>query len=227
MSAAFTVKDLPRSERPRERLQKFGPEALSAQELIALILGRGCANESVMTTAQRLLSTFGDIKRLSEASLEELRSVRGIGPAKASQIKAAFQLAKRGDEDVRDKISVSNPGDVIKLVRPQLKDKKQEHFLALSLNARNCLIKISDISTGTVNASLVHPREVFREAISASAVSLVLVHNHPSGDPQPSEDDIKITRRLIEAGKIMGLEILDHIIIADKNFCSLKEKGIL
>jgi len=224
---SFTIHDLPKSERPRERLQKLGAEALSTQELLALILGRGIKGESVMVTAQRLLSAFGNTKFLSDASLEELSEVKGVGPAKASQLKAAFELARRSDDHEAPQIPIKSHRDVIKLVRQKLKDKKKEHFLVLCLNTKNNLIKISTISTGTLDANLVHPREVFNEAIQSLASSVVLVHNHPSGDPEPSDADIDITKRILETGKIVGIDVLDHIIIADNKSLSFKEKGII
>ena len=227
MKKSFTLHDLPKSERPRERLQKFGAEALSAQELLVLILGRGIPGESVTVTSQRLLSTFGNVKAISEASLEELGKVKGIGLAKASQIKAAFELAKRSEEEMGEKISIKSSEDVVKLIRPKLKDKKKEYFLLLSLNSRNNLIRVSDVSIGTLNANLIHPREVFKEAIQSLAVSVVLVHNHPSGDATPSKDDIEITKQLIEASKIMDITILDHIIISDRDYKSMKDKELL
>lgn len=227
MKKSFTISDLPREERPRERLQKFGPEALSSQELLALILGRGIPGESVTVTSQRLLSTFGNIKAISEASLEELAKVKGIGLAKASQIKAAFELAKRSEEEIGEKIYVKSSEDVVKLVKPKLKDKKKEYFLILSLDSRNNLIKISDISIGSLTANLVHPREVFKEAIQTSAVSVVLVHNHPSGDATPSENDVEITEQLIKAGEIIGISVLDHIVISNQDYKSMKDKELL
>jgi len=225
---SFTIHDLPISERPRERLQKFGVEALSAQEILALILGRGIAGESVMVTAQRLLSQFGSLKGIASASVEELSQVKGIGIAKASQIKAAFELANRveGYSEAGDKPVVKTPDDVVGLVRVRLKGKKKEHFLALLLDTRNQLIKVAEISVGSLDGSLVHPREVFKEAISATAASVVFAHNHPSGDPTVSEDDIRLTKRLAEAGEIVGIDVLDHIIIGDKNFLSLKREGL-
>ena len=225
---SFTIHDLPISERPRERLQKFGVEALSAQEILALILGRGIAGESVMVTAQRLLSQFGSLKGIASASVEELSQVKGIGIAKASQIKAAFELANRleGYSDAGSKPVVKTPDDVVGLVRGRLKGKKKEHFLALLLDTRNQLIKVAEISVGSLDGSLVHPREVFKEAISATAASVVFAHNHPSGDPTASEDDIRLTKRLAEAGEIVGIDVLDHIIIGDKNFLSLKREGL-
>ncbi|MEK7354450.1 MAG: DNA repair protein RadC [Chloroflexota bacterium] len=228
MKNSFTIHDLPVSERPRERLQKFGAENMSVQELLALILGRGIAGESVMVTAQRLLSQFGNIKGISSATLEELTIVKGIGLAKASQIKAAFELAKRVDspQDLDNKPSVKTPDEVFSLVKGSLKDKKREHFLALLLDTRSHLIRNAEISVGSLDSSIVHPREVFKEALSASAASVIFVHNHPSGDPHPSEDDIKLTKRLAEAGEVMGIEVLDHVIIGNKKFFSLKREGL-
>jgi len=224
---SFTINDLPKSERPRERLKKFGAEALSTQELLALILKTGVRGESVMVTATRLLSKFGNIKGISEASLEELMEVPGIGLAKASQIKASFELARRKDEPTDKKITIKSSKDVVKAVKSQLKDKKKEHFLVLSLDSRNHIINTSDISIGTLNASLVHPREVFKEAIQSLAASVILVHNHPSGEAEPSEGDLQITKRLVEAGKIMSIEVLDHIIIAGNDSFSFKSKGLI
>jgi len=225
---SFTIHDLPVSERPRERLQKLGVAALSAQEILALILGRGVAGESVMVTAQRLLSQFGNLKRIAGASVEELSQIKGIGVAKASQIKAAFELANRleGYSEAEDKPVIKTPDDVASLVKGRLKGKKKEHFLALLLDTRNQLIKVAEISVGSLDTSIVHPREVFKEAISASAASVIFVHNHPSGDPTASEDDIKLTKRLAEVGEIMGIDVLDHIIVCDKQHLSLKREGL-
>jgi len=228
MKKSFTIHDLPAYERPRERLQKLGAEALSAQEILALILGRGVAGESVMVTAQRLLSQFGSIKGISSASVEELSQLRGIGIAKAAQIRAAFELANRleGYSPAEDKPVVKTPDDAAAVVKSRLKGKKKEHFLALLLDTRNQLIKVAGISIGSLDTSIVHPREAFKEAISASAASVIFVHNHPSGDPEASEDDIKLTKRLAEAGEIVGIDVLDHIIIGDKKYLSLKREGL-
>ena len=228
MKKSFTIHDLPTSERPRERLQKFGVEALSAQEILALILGRGIAGESVMMTTQRLLSQFGNLKEIASASVEELSQVKGIGIAKASQIKAAFELANRleGYSKAGDKPLVKTPDEVVALVRGRLKGKKKEHFLALLLDTRNQLIKVSEISIGSLDTSIVHPREVFKEAISASAASVIFAHNHPSGDPEASEDDVELTKRLAQAGEIVGIDVLDHIIVCDKKYLSLKREGL-
>jgi len=225
---SFTVRDLPRQERPRERLQKFGAEALSAQELLALIIGRGIPKKSVMNIAQELMTKFGNIKAISQATIEELSQIKGIGLAKAAQIKACFELGRREDlEPEMINFDIKNPESVVKAIRASIKDKAKEHFKLILLNPRNKIIGISTISVGTLNASLVHPREVFEDAITHSAASVVLAHNHPSGDPEPSEDDLTITKRLIEAGKILGIEVLDHIIIVKNGFLSFKERGLV
>lgn len=225
---SFTVHDLPKPERPRERLQRFGPEALSAQELLALIIGRGVSKRSVMTIAQELLVKFGNIRAISEATLEELSQIKGIGLAKAAQIKACFELGKRQDlePELKD-FDIKDPQSIVKAIRAGIKDKAKEHFKLILLNTRNKIIGISTVSVGSLNASIVHPREVFKDAIIHNAYSVILVHNHPSGDPEPSEDDLTITKRLTEAGKILGIEVIDHIIIAKNGFFSFKEKGLI
>ena len=226
--STFTVRDLPKPERPRERLQKFGPEALSAQELLALVIGRGVPKKSVMSIAQELLAKFGNIKAISQASIEELSEIKGIGLAKAAQIKACFELGRREElePELRD-FDIKNPEAVAKAIRSSIKDKAKEHFKLILLNPRNKIIGISTISIGTLNASLVHPREVFKDAIMHSAASVVLAHNHPSGDPEPSEDDIKITKKLVESGKILGIDVIDHIVVGKNSFLSFKERGLI
>ena len=229
MKKSFTVRDLPREERPRERLVKHGAGMLSAQELLAVILGRGIRGESVMVTAQRLLSEFGSLKTIANSSVEELCRIKGIGIAKATQIKAALELGHRVDSqfDSKGQPVIKTPADVEKLIKAKLKDKKKEYFVLIMLDTRNHLIRDMDISIGSLNASIVHPREVFKEAISASAASVIFVHNHPSGDPTPSDDDIKLTRRLIEVAKMIDIEVLDHIIIGEGRCLSMKEEKLI
>jgi DNA repair protein RadC len=226
--SSFTVHDLPKPERPRERLQKFGPEALSAQELLALVIGRGIPKKSVMNIAQELLVKFGNVKAISQATIEELSQIKGIGLAKAAQIKACFELGKREElEPELKNFNIKDPESVVKAIRASIKDKAKEHFKLILLNPRNKIIGISTISIGTLNASLVHPREVFKDAIMHTAASVVLAHNHPSGDPEPSEDDIKITKKIVDSGQILGIEVLDHIVIGKNTFYSFKERGLM
>ena len=228
MKESFTIHDLPLTERPRERLLKLGAEALSSQELLALLLGRGIKGESVWVTAQNLLTTFGNVRNIANASINELSQVKGIGLAKATQIKAAFELGKRFEHSSEQspKIKVKSPEDVIRVVKNRLKGKKKEHFLVLSLDTRNHPIDIQTVSIGSLDSSIVHPREVFREAITSCAASVIFVHNHPSGDPEPSEEDIKLTKRLAEVGEIMGIEVLDHVILCDQLYLSMKAKNL-
>jgi DNA repair protein RadC len=229
MKRSFTVRDLPKAERPRERLLRLGPEALSSQEILAVILGRGTAGKSVMNIVQELLSKFGNPKNIGEASIEKLCEIEGIGPAKACQIKAAFEFGKRIDGYPEDEkiIEIITTQDVFKAVRKKLKDKKKEYFLLLALNSRNQLIRTIDISMGSLDATVVHPREVFKEAIGASAASVICVHNHPSGNPEPSDDDLNLTKRLVQAGNLLGIEVLDHIIIGSQEHYSLKSHNLL
>lgn len=230
MKRSFTLHDLPLSERPRERMVKYGAESLSAAELLALILGRGTRGEPVMVIAQQLLSRFGSFAGLAKASIEELSQTKGIGLAKASQLKAVFEINRRVEEQPplsKGKGVVKTPQDALGQVKSYLKNKRKEHFLTVLLNTRNQVIKVVPISVGTLDSSLVHPREVFQEAISASAASVIFAHNHPSGDLSPSEEDIKLTRRLKEVGELIGIEVLDHLIVADTGFISMKERKLL
>ena len=229
MSKSFTIHDLPSDERPRERLAKFGEQALSAQELLQLILGRGIAGESVAVTAQKLLTQFGSLQKLAEAGIEELTAVKGIGLAKAAQIKAVFEIGRRVATQVPAYKSkeLTDPKKVYRLIKSKLKDYHKEHFYIIALNSRG--YSIAAVSVGTLNASIVHPREVFAEAIKNKAASVIFAHNHPSGNTEPSSEDLVITKRLAEAGKIMGIEVVDHVIIAKNNDqpFSFKNKGLL
>jgi DNA repair protein RadC len=227
MNKSFTIHDLPKDERPRERLVKFGEQALSAQELLQLILGRGVAGESVAITAQKLLSQFGSLQKLAEASIEELSSIKGIGLAKAAQIKAAFEIGRRVSLQTPSYKSkeLNDPEKVYRLIKSKLKDYHKEHFYIIALNSRN--YSIAEVSVGSLNASIVHPREVFAEAIKSKAASVIFAHNHPSGDPEPSEDDLVLTKKLVESGKILGIEVFDHIIVVKDGFFSFKNKELI
>jgi DNA repair protein RadC len=228
MKDSFTIRDLPITERPRERMLRLGAESLSTQELLALILGRGVKGESVWITAQNLVTKFGSLNSIAHASIAELSQIKGIGIAKATQIKAAIELSKRLDnaQAQPSQKKIKCPEDVIEAVKSKLKGKKKEHFVVLCLDTRNHPIDIQITSIGSLNSSIVHPREVFKEAISSCAASVILVHNHPSGDPEPSEEDIKLTKRLVEVGEILGIEVLDHIVVCDRNYLSMKAKKL-
>ena len=227
MTKSFTIHDLPADERPRERLVRFGEQALSIQELLQLILGRGVAGESVAVTAQKLLTHFGSLQKLSEASIEELSSIKGIGLAKATQIKAVFEISRRlsTQTPIYKSKELTDPGKVYRLVKSKLKDYHREHFYIIVLNSRN--YSVAEVSVGSLDASIVHPREVFAEAIKNKAASVIFVHNHPSGDSEPSEGDLMVTKRLVDAGKILGIEVTDHIIITKNGFLSFKEKNLI
>lgn len=227
MTKFFTLHDLPKDERPRERLLKFGEHALSAQELLQLILGRGVAGESVAVTAQKLLSHFGSLQKLSEASIEELSSIKGIGLAKAAQIKAAVEMGRRlsTQTPAYKKKELLNPERTAKLVRSKLKDYSKEHFYLVALDSRSW--SIHEVSLGSLNASIVHPREVFAEAIKSKAASIIIAHNHPSGDTEPSQEDVKLTKRLVEAGELLGIKVVDHVIVTPKTYLSMRDQKII
>ena len=228
MTNSFTLHDLPREERPRERLQKVGADNLSLAELLALVIERGRRGENVLAIAQNLISHFGNLAKMKEATIEELQQVNGIGFATACKLKAAFELGEKAQTMTTEYgQKIESAKDVFKLLKNDLGNKKKEHFKVLSLDSRNKLISIDNVSVGTINTNLVHPREVFKTAIQHLAVSIILVHNHPSGDTEPSEADLEITKRLIESGKIMGTDILDHIIITKNKFFSFKDKGLI
>lgn len=229
VKAAFTVRDLPEEERPRERMALRGAEALSAAELIACVLGRGIAGESVLTTAQRLLSRFESLQGIAGASLEELSQVRGVGAAKAVQLKAACEMGRRVALDPAEPLSrpVAGAEEAGAIARRHLAGKRKEHFILLLLDSRHRLIRAAEISVGTLDMSIVHPRETFREAISAGAAAILLAHNHPSGDPAPSAEDLELTRRLMEAGRLLGIPVLDHLIVGSRQTLSLRQGGFL
>lgn len=222
------MKDVPKTERPRERLLQFGASHLSNQELLAILLGSGTKKESVMGLSSRLLMHFEGLKLLSEATIEELLSIRGIGQAKGVTLLAALEVGKRIHQyKPEERYVIRSPEDGADYVMEEMRSLNQEHLVALFLNTKNQVIHQQTIFIGSLNASIVHPREIFREAVKRSAASVVCAHNHPSGDPSPSQEDIHVTRRLVEAGKIMGIELLDHLVIGNNRFISLKEKGYL
>jgi len=222
------MKDVPKEERPRERLLKFGEERLTNQELIAILLGSGTKHESVMDIANRLLIHFEGLKLLDEATIEELTKVKGVGKAKGVTVLAALELGRRIRQYTPERnYVVRSPQDGANYVMESMRHLNQEHLLVLFLDTKNQIIHKRTIFIGSLNSSIVHPREIFREAVKRSAASIICAHNHPSGDPTPSQEDIHVTKRLVEAGKIMGIELLDHLIIGNCKFTSLKEKGYL
>lgn len=214
------LKQLYKVDRPREKLEMKGPQALRDEELLAIILRTGYKGKSVLEVAKEILKKYRG-EKLASSSLETLRKIKGVGLSRAASLIAAFELTKRIlNNSTLPKIE--KPEDVLAQVT-YLRDKKKEYFVALYLNARNQLIHKETISIGSLNASLVHPREVFQPAIVLSAASIILVHNHPSGDCQPSEDDLELTKKLIQAGEIIGIEILDHLVLSREIFLSLKQ----
>jgi DNA repair protein RadC len=228
LSRSFTIKDLPKSEKPRERMQRLGPDKLSAQELLAIILISG-SGESVTVLVQRLLDRFENLNNLAVATIEELSAIKGIGLAKACQIKAAFELANRWDKlNIKpEKQAIKTPEEAYLELKGKFRGKSKECFWAVFLNVRNQIIKSEEISIGSLDSSIVHPRELFKEAISSSSASIIVAHNHPSGNPEASQDDINLTKRLIEAGKIVGIEVVDHLIIGDGKFISMKREELI
>ncbi len=223
-----TIKDLPSGERPRERLLAYGAQALSTAELIALLIRVGNHERSAVSLGEHLLAHFGNIKGVACASAEELAKVKGIGPAKAAEIKAAIEFGSRlalFTDDARP--TIGGPRDVANLLMPDLRYLKKETLKAILLSTKNHVLAIKTISIGDLSSSIVHPREVFQDAVVASAASIIVAHNHPSGDPTPSAEDVAVTKRLIAAGEILGIDVLDHIVIGDGIFASLKERGLI
>jgi DNA repair protein RadC len=232
MAEGMRLKDQPASERPRERLATEGADKLGSAELVAILLRTGLKGTNVVEIARQLLRQYGTLTALAQARLEDLQRIKGIGRDKAVTLAAAFALAQRMALELRTESPVlDNPDAIARLLRDEVRLSQVETFKAVLLNTRRRLIRIEDISHGTLDTILVHPREVFRAAIAANASALVLVHNHPSGDPTPSEADIKITRDLIRAGQLLKIEVLDHVILGaaaegrKQDYASLRELG--
>jgi len=216
------IKSIPKFDRPREKMEQKGVKALSNLELLAVLLGSGIKGKDVFEVAKEILKlAHNDFNNLS---LESLNNINGVGLAKACQIMAAIEFSKRFL--IKDGIKVKNVDDVMRLTE-ELRDKKQEYFLSLTLDGASNLIQKRTVFIGTLNHSIVHPREVFADAISDRAAGIIFVHNHPSGDPTPSKQDIEITKRLVEVGKIVGIEVIDHVIITKKSYYSFQAEGML
>lgn len=222
-----TIKDLPQDERPRERLQQLGPGALSTAELLAIILRTGMKDENVIRLAQRLLHTCGGIVGLARSSFEELRDIKGLGPAKATELKAAFELGRRlAIASPNEKPLVKSPADAAALLMLEMQALEQEHLRTILLDTRNQVLKVHTVYIGSLNTAVVRVGELFREAIRLNAAAMIVAHNHPSGDPTPSPEDVHVTRQIVEAGKLLNVDVLDHLVIGEQRWVSLKERGL-
>lgn len=219
------VKELPTEDRPREKLKKYGPEMLSNQELLAIIFGRGTKKEGILETSKRIISEYGEQPILSQTSVEKVVKRFNLGDVHACQLIACLELGRRFFGESRDEVFIKTPKDAYDYLADMRKMKK-ELFRGLYLDINNRLIHDELISVGTLTANLIHPREVFYPAISKRAVAIILAHNHPSGNAEPSEDDIEITKQMVEVSRIMETQLLDHIIIGRNKFVSLKERGV-
>jgi DNA repair protein RadC len=223
-----SIKKWPLGERPRERLLKYGAHHLSDAQILAILLRTGSGGKSALDLAMELLNTFGGLQSIEQAAPKEFIQCKGIGNAKIAQIKAAFEIGRRLRNEPRLKGPVFSSGyDVYLHYHMQLRDLKKEVFHCALLDAKNRLCKDYRVSEGTLTHSLIHPREAFREAIKESAASVIFVHNHPSGDPTPSREDTLMTQKLADAGKIIGIKVLDHVIIGYENYISMMERGFL
>ena len=220
------IKDLPEADRPREKLIKKGSQNLKDEELLAILLGTGVEGKNVLEVAKQILRKCSK-KRLLKMKYEDLSKIKGIGPAKACTILAAVELVKRALKIGEETLPIIRSTKDVIAQAVYMRDKTREHLMTIYLNARNEMIFKKPMFIGTLNANLVHPREIFQEALKQNAASVILVHNHPSGDPEPSQDDLEITKRILEAGKIMGIDVLDHVIITKNKIFSFKEKKLI
>jgi DNA repair protein RadC len=221
------IRDMAEQDRPRERLRKVGPGALSTAELLAIVLRTGTGGENVLRLAERLLLTFQSLPGLAKASMTELMSVKGIGEAKASEVKAALELGRRLMASApEERPTVSSPSDAANLLMSEMMFLEQEHLRLVLLDTRNRVLATPTVYVGSLNTSVVRVGEIFRAAIKANAAAMIVAHNHPSGDPSPSPEDIRVTRQMVEAGKLLDISVLDHIVIGYQRFVSLKERGL-
>lgn len=221
------IRDFPVDERPRERLAHAGEGALSTTELLAIILRTGVSGESVVAMATRLISRYGGLSGLARASFTELQAEKGLGPAKTAQLKAALELGRRMLLAApEDQFIVRSPTDAAQFLMAEMSHLEQEHFRVLYLNTRNRLLGSETVYVGNLNASHIRVSEVFREAVKRNCASLIVAHNHPSGDPTPSPEDVEVTRLLVAAGNLLDIEVLDHLIIGQQRFVSLRERGL-
>lgn len=228
MKQNIRVIDIPVSERPIEKLMSFGADTLTNSELLAVILRVGVKGENIVSLSQRILSEIGGLDNILNVSLSDLKSIKGIKNIKGSQILAISELFKRFNtlKSNNDGLIISSPSDIANLLLTEMMGLNQEILRLIVLNTKNKVTRVKDVFKGSLNSSIVHPREIFNEAIKCSGASIIICHNHPSGDPTPSKEDINITLRMKECGEIIGIKLLDHIIIGDEKYISLKEKGI-
>lgn len=223
----YTIKDLKEDERPRERLAKLGPQSLTNAELLAILLRVGLVGETAVQVGQRLLNTFGGISGIHRASLEDLQNQKGVKLAKAAQIKAAIELGRRLVQEAPDeRPAIHSPAEAAELVQYEMSALEQEELRVLLMDTRNRVQHIETVYRGSVNSSQVRIAELFKTAIRRNASNIIVIHNHPSGDPTPSPDDIAITRAIIQAGELLDVKLLDHIIVGSGRFVSLKERGL-
>ncbi|MCX6029563.1 MAG: DNA repair protein RadC [Chloroflexi bacterium] len=222
-----TIKELPEGERPRERLEHYGSGALSSTELLAIILRVGTKDENVIRLAQRLLTTYGGLAGLAQAPFSELVTIKGLGQAKATQIKAAFELGRRLLVAApHERPIVKSPADAANLLMMEMGMLEQEHLRAVILDSKNHVLKIHTVYVGSLNTAVLRVGELFREAIRVNAAAMIVAHNHPSGDPTPSSEDVYVTRQIVEAGKLLNIDVLDHLVICQARWVSLKERGL-
>jgi DNA repair protein RadC len=227
LAGTMGIKNIPHEERPRERLLAHGAQSLTCRELLALVLNTGTKHSSSLEIADKMIAKWRTLRGIADASVEELKQVSGVGTAKAARVLAALEFGRRlSSESGDDRRQIRSACDVADLMMPKLRDAPREEFVALLLDTKHKVIECKTISIGHLNASLVHPRELFRECVRRSAAAVILVHNHPSGDPNPSQEDIHLTRRLEEAGNLLGINVLDHVIVGDNRYISLRERGL-
>lgn len=229
MQSNIRINDIPQNERPMEKLLKYGSDDLSNAELLAVLLRRGTRGENIISISTRLLSDVGGLDGLLHINLEEAKKIKGIKDVKACQIIAMIELFKRFRtlRSVNNEFKVSSPKDISKLLINEMNNLNQEVLKLILLNTKNTVIGVKDVFKGSLNSSIVHPREIFREAVQRGSANIIICHNHPSGDPTPSKEDVNITLRIKQCGDLMGIGLLDHIIIGNNNYISLKEKGII
>jgi DNA repair protein RadC len=224
---AYRITDLAVEERPLDRLERLGPQALTTAELLAILLHVGVAGENSVQLGQRVLQRFSGLSGLQRAAFEEVCGERGIGPAKAAQIQAAIELGRRLSLEVpEERPAIHNPADAAALLQYEMGALEQEHLRVMLLDTRHRVLSIHELYHGSLNSSLVRIAEVFKPAIRRNAAAILIVHNHPSGDPTPSPDDISITRAVVQAGKLLDIDVLDHLVIGGGRFISLKERGL-